>query len=98
VLKAYLLGSLNAASIHGLTAGVSAFLRQMEMVMPRQDVNTAEVFEPSVRALEKQAARDRDGASLASGERSREQVQRDNGFIRAGWGLRIDYRNAPVAG
>ncbi len=50
------------------------------------------------RAEEKQASRDRDAADIASGAKTAEQVQAWNAFLRAEFGIRIDLKNAPVAG
>jgi hypothetical protein len=36
-------------------------------------------FDPEQRAREKQASRDEDARALASGEKSREQLRRENG-------------------
>lgn len=57
-----------------------------------------ERFDTATRATEKQSSRDRDELDLASGAKTREQLQRENGFIRAEFGIRIDIKNAPVAG
>lgn len=55
-------------------------------------------FDPRVRNAEKQKSRERDAQDLLSGKRTRDQIQHDNAFIRAEFGLRIDLKNAPVAG
>lgn len=39
-------------------------------------------FDPEARAAEKQASRDVDEAALASGEKSREDLRRENGARR----------------
>ena len=40
-----------------------------------------EKFQPSIRAQEKQASRDADAASLASGAKSAELLRRENAFL-----------------
>ncbi len=69
-----------------------------ELVVAQQNADIFGQFDPVTRAAEKQAARARDEQSLTSGTKSRAELQHDNGFIRAEWGLRIDLRNAPIAG
>ncbi len=46
-------------------------------------------YDPAERAKEKQASRDRDEAALASGEKTREQLRRENGHFSF-VGLRVD--------
>jgi hypothetical protein len=52
-----------------------------------------ERFDPKERAREKQLSREEDARALASGEKSREQLQRENGhFVFAN--VRISARGA----
>ncbi len=46
-------------------------------------------YDPTERAKEKQASRDRDEAALASGEKTQEQLRRENGHFSF-VGLRMD--------
>lgn len=50
-------------------------------------------FEPKVRTAQKQASRDEDDAELASGERSRDDLRRENGAF-AQLRLRPDFAAA----
>jgi hypothetical protein len=43
----------------------------------------AKRFDPNERAREKQASRDEDSRALAAGEKTREQLKRENGLVVA---------------
>ncbi len=64
--------------------------------MAQQNADQVGRFDPVARAAEKQAARDRDEQSLASGAKSREQLWRENSFIRAA-GSEIDFASVRVS-
>jgi len=51
------------------------------------------VFDPAERAREKQASRDRDAADLASGRKSAEQLNRENGGAFAFPRVRIHHKS-----
>lgn len=51
-------------------------------------------YDPDERAREKQRSRDADRAALASGEKSQDDLIRENSFIRAGRS-KIDWSRLP---
>lgn len=58
-----------------------------------------ETFDPAERAAEKQRSRDEDAAVLASGEKSAEQLQRENEvFARLASRARVNIRSSKSLG
>ncbi|MGC4088734.1 MAG: hypothetical protein QM756_12715 [Polyangiaceae bacterium] len=55
------------------------------------------LFDPAARAVEKQASRDADARALMSGEKTVEQLRRENAFAvpASDANARIDYRAIP---
>lgn len=55
----------------------------------------ARAFDPTARAAEKQASREEDARALASGEKTRERLWKENSFLPANR-TRIDFRRVPT--